>query len=287
MAAMGADPGLTARLERLSAERPRFNGRAALVSGAASGIGEATARRLAAEGAAVVVFDVDGAGAERVAGEIGGVAVTGDAAGVDDADRAVRTAHDRFGGLDVLVCCPGSDVGSAPLLETTDEGWEAGKHVNLQTAVITTRAALPALIDRRGSIVVVSSVGGLSSAPGNTVYQTVKAGLLAFARSLAVDYGPLGVRANAVCPGWTMTPNATRVVSDFAAAMGMSGDAAYERATSVIPVRRAAQPAELAAVCAFLASPDASYITGATVVADGGTMAIGVGAAAFDTHPPA
>jgi NAD(P)-dependent dehydrogenase (short-subunit alcohol dehydrogenase family) len=283
--AIGGDPELVERLNRLAVERPRFVGKTALVSGAGNGIGEATARRLASEGAAVVVFDVDAAAASRVAADIGGIAVTGDAAAVDDAQRAVDVAVESLGGLDVLVCCPGSDIGSATLLDTTIEGWAAGKHVNLQTAVITTRAALPELVKRRGSIVILSSIGGLASAPGNTIYQTVKAGLLAFTRSLAVDYGPLGVRANAVCPGWTMTGNATRVISNIAEMMGTSREAAYERATSLMPLRRAAAPAELAAVCAFLASSDASYVTGATVVADGGTTSISVAASAFESQP--
>jgi meso-butanediol dehydrogenase / (S,S)-butanediol dehydrogenase / diacetyl reductase len=283
--AIGADPDLLERLHRLATERPRFVGKTALVSGGGNGIGEATARRLASEGANVVVFDVDAAGGSRVAADIAGIAVTGDAAAVDDAQRAVDVAIESFGALDVLVCCPGSDIGSATLLDTTVEGWAAGKHVNLQTAVITTRAALPELISRRGSIVILSSIGGLASAPGNTIYQTVKAGLLAFTRSLAVDYGPLGVRANAVCPGWTMTGNATRVISNIAEMMGSSRQAAYDQATSVMPLRRAAVPAELAAVCAFLASSDASYVTGATIVADGGTTSISVAASAFGSQP--
>jgi meso-butanediol dehydrogenase / (S,S)-butanediol dehydrogenase / diacetyl reductase len=284
---IGANDELVVRLERIAAERPRFGGLSALVSGAANGIGEACARRLAAEGAGVVVFDVDADGARRVAQEIDGVAVPGDAAEPDDAEVAVRAAVERWGGLDVLVCCPGSDIGSATLLDTTPDGWAAGKHVNLQTAVITTRAALPELVKRRGSIVIFSSVGGLSSAPGNTLYQTVKAGLLAFTRSLAVDYGPLGVRANAVCPGWTMTGNATRVILNIADVTGMTGQQAYDQATSVMPLRRAAVPAEQAAVAAFLASSDASYVTGATVLADGGTMSIHVAAGAFEAEPAA
>jgi meso-butanediol dehydrogenase/(S,S)-butanediol dehydrogenase/diacetyl reductase len=283
--AIGADPALVETLNRLAVERPRFVGKTALVSGAGNGIGEATARRLAREGAQVVVFDVDAAAASQVAADIGGIAVIGDAAAVDDAQRAVGVAIESFGALDVLVCCPGSDVGSATLLDTTVDGWAAGKHVNLQTAMITTRAALPELVRRRGSIVILSSIGGLASAPGNTIYQTVKAGLLAFTRSLAVDYGPLGVRANAVCPGWTMTANATRVISNIAEMMGTSRQAAYDRATSLMPLRRAAIPAELAAVCAFLASSDASYVTGATVVADGGTTSISVAASAFESQP--
>lgn len=282
---IGANDELEARLCRIGVERPRFSGRTALVSGAGNGIGAACARRLATEGANVVAFDIDADGAGRVAEEIGGVAVPGDAAVPADAELAVGTAVRLWGGVDVLVCCPGSDIGSATLLDTTPEGWAAGKHVNLQTAVITTRAALPALIRAKGSIVIFSSVGGLSSAPGNTLYQTVKAGLLAFTRSLAVDYGPLGVRANAICPGWTMTTSATKTILDIADVTGMTGEQAYDQATSVMPLRRAAVPAEQAAAAAFLASDDASYVTGATVLVDGGTMSIHVAASAFATEP--
>ncbi len=263
------------------AVRRRFVGKSALVTGAASGIGEATARRLAAEGADVIVFDLQAERARRVAAEIDGVAVAGDAAEPDDAARAVGAAIDRAGGLDVLVTCAGGDAGAAPLLDTEVSGWDAGIRLNLDTCVATTMAALPSLVARRGAIVVISSVAGLSSAPASTVYQTAKAGLLGLVRSLAVDYGPAGVRANAICPGWTRTPLATEVVTRIAAATGVTVEAAYLRATSVLPLRRAADAAEIASACAFLASSDASYITGATVVVDGGTMALNAGAAAF------
>lgn len=259
----------------------RFIGKSALVSGAGSGIGEATAQRLAAEGAAVIVFDVHAKRARRVANDIGGVAVVGDAADAKDATRAVAAAIDGSGGLDVLVTCAGGDAGAAPLVDTEDTGWDAGMRLNLDTCVATTMAALPSLVARTGSIVVISSIAGLSSAPASTVYQTAKAGLLGLVRSLAVDYGPAGLRANAICPGWTRTPTATAVVTRIAAATGLTLEAAYAQATSVLPLRRAADPAEIASVCAFLASSDASFVTGATVVVDGGTMAVSAGAGAF------
>jgi meso-butanediol dehydrogenase / (S,S)-butanediol dehydrogenase / diacetyl reductase len=259
--------------------RQRFTGRAALVTGAASGIGEACARRLAAEGADLVVVDVDGDGVRRVADELGSIAHEADAADGDGVRRAVAAAVEAFGGLDALLCCPGSGVGSAPLLKTDSAGWQAGIHVNLDTAVATVRAGLPCLLERRGAIVVMSSIGALSSAPDNTVYQTAKAGLLGFTRSLAVDYGPFGVRANAVCPGWTITPGAAPTLTRLALGLDISEQEAYQRGASIVPLRRAAEPSEIAAVCAFLASDDASFVTGATIVVDGGAMAVNAGAA--------
>jgi meso-butanediol dehydrogenase / (S,S)-butanediol dehydrogenase / diacetyl reductase len=266
--------------------RRRFIDKVALVSGGASGIGEATARRLAAEGASVVVFDRAGAAAEGLAAEIGGLAVAGDAASRDDAELAVGRAIERFGSLEVVVCCPGGDAGSAALLETSASDWSTGMALNLGTAVSTTAAALPALVASRGALVIVSSVAALASAPASTAYQTAKAGLLGFVRSIAVDYGPAGVRANAVCPAWTRTPTADAVIADFAQAAGVPVAAAYERATAMTPLRRPADAAELASACAFLASEDASYVTGAILVADGGTMAVNASAGAFSSFAP-
>lgn len=264
-----------------AAGEQRLAGRVALITGAGSGIGEATARRFAAEGAELVLFDLQRERVEGLARELGGAAVGGDAASGADAGRAVAEAVDRFGGLDVLVTCAGADVGGGALADLTPDEWDAGWRANLETCRASTQAALPALIERRGVVVVVSSVGALSSGPDSIAYQTAKAALLGFTRSVAVDYGAQGVRINAVCPGRTLTPMVERMTADFARDRGTTVEEMEDRVNAVIPLRRSGQPSELASVCLFLASDDASFMTGSVVVADGGIMATNVGVIPF------
>jgi meso-butanediol dehydrogenase / (S,S)-butanediol dehydrogenase / diacetyl reductase len=254
-----------------------LGGKVALVTGGGTGIGAATARRLAAEGAHVVLLGLEPEPLEDVAREIDGVAVVGDAADEGASRSAVANAVDRFGGLDVLVGCAGSAEAGA-LVEMEPEFWATSLRNNLDTAVVSARAALPALLERGGgSVVFISSVGGLSAGPGIASYSTAKAGLLGLTRSLAVDYGPRGIRVNAVCPGWVVTRMTEGVLSDFAARRGMSQEEGFRQVSSVVPLRRPAQPEEIAAVCLFLVSEEASFVTGSVLVADGGQMAVNVG----------
>jgi NAD(P)-dependent dehydrogenase (short-subunit alcohol dehydrogenase family) len=158
------------------------------------------------------------------------------------------------------------------------EAFELSLRNNLKTAIATTRAAVPALVERGGgSIVLISSVGGLSAGAGIAAYGTAKAGLLGLMRSLAVDFGPQGIRANAVCPGWVITPMSEPLLRAWGEQRGLSFDQVLERVNSVVPLRRAAQPEEIASVCLFLVSDDASFVTGSVLVADGGQMAVNVG----------
>ena len=251
--------------------------KAALIIGGGSGIGAATGRRLAADGVRVLVFGPDREPLQAIAKEVDGVAVSGDAAEPADAKRAMGMAVERFGGLDSLIVCAGS-LENSPLVETTAAGWERCMHDNLETAVVTCREGLPLLLARGGgAIVLVSSVGGLASSPNTAGYSTAKAGLIGLMRSIAVDYGPKGIRANAVCPGWVRTPMSERVLRGFASEHGLSFDEAARRANKVIPLRRYAEPYEIAAVCRFLISDEASFVTGSTLVADGGGMAVNIG----------
>ncbi len=261
--------------------RPRLPGRVTLITGAGSGIGAATARRFAAEGAHVVLFDLREDRVRELAAELNGVAVGGDAAGPDDARRAVSVAVDAFGGLDVLVTCAGGNDGFGALADLTPADWDAGIQVNLETAVTTTKAALPALLERRGTIVLVSSVGALSSGPRSIAYQTAKAALVGFAHSVAVDYSPQGIRINVVCPGRTLTSMVETMTAQFAKEKGISREEMELIANAATPLRRSAQPAELANVCLFLACDDSSFMTGSVVVADGGIMATNVGVIPF------
>jgi NAD(P)-dependent dehydrogenase (short-subunit alcohol dehydrogenase family) len=251
------------------------------VSGGGSGIGAATARRLAAAGARVVVLGRRSGPVEEVAAEIGGVACVGDSASPADAERAVALATGELGGLDVLIANAGGE-GSAAALDVDDGMWEAVVRSNLTSSFVLARAALPALVERSGAIVVVSSVAGLFAISDDVGYTTAKHALLGLTRSLARDYGPRGVRVNAVCPAWTRTPAADDSMDRLGERHGTDREGAYALSTAHVPLRRPVTADEVAAACVFLASGEASAITGAVLPVDGGSSAVDLSTAAFD-----
>ena len=253
-------------------------GRCAIVTGAGSGIGLAVARRLADDGYGVVAVGrreepcraaadaLSAAGREAIA-------VAADAGDQIDVARAIAAAREHFGGIDVLVNNAG--IGdAAPVLEETLEGWERVMRSNLTAAFLMSREALPSLIERRGSIVNVSSVNGELTGPGWAAYSTSKAGLNMLTKSLANDYGPHGVRANCVCPGWVRTPMADADMDEVASLHGIGRDEAYRLTHRDNPLRRPAEPEEVASVVAFLAGDDAGYVNGVILPVDGGTSVV-------------
>jgi meso-butanediol dehydrogenase / (S,S)-butanediol dehydrogenase / diacetyl reductase len=132
-----------------------------------------------------------------------------------------------------------------------------------------------------GSIVLIASVNGLVNTPGSAAYDASKAGLISLARSIAVDYGPRGIRANALCPGWVVTPMGDEDMDGLAAARRISRQDAYDLVTAQVPLRRAATAREIASCCLFLASDESSIVTGTALVADGGGLAVDVSSTAF------
>ncbi len=189
---------------------------------------------------------------------------------------------EAFGGLDILVANAGVGFGGSAG-EVDDERWARTLDVNLTGALRFVRAAIPALVERGGgSIVLVSSVSGLVSGAESAAYDASKAAMIGLTRSIAVDYGPKGIRANALCPGWVRTPMGDAAMSELAADRGLELDEAYRLATQRIPLRRPATPEEIASCCLFLASDDSSIVTGTALVADGGGLAVDVGEMAFD-----
>jgi meso-butanediol dehydrogenase / (S,S)-butanediol dehydrogenase / diacetyl reductase len=237
----------------------RLEGRTALVTGGGSGIGAAIVRRFAAEGATVWAM---GRRREQLEAS-GGRPIAGDVADPDDRRRAL----DAAGPLDVLV----NNAGLG------DAGWDATLAVNLTAAHRLAELAADGLAERRGAIVNVASVAALVAGPGEPQYAVSKAALVMLTKSLAVTLGPRGVRANAICPGWVRTPMADTEM----AALGSDTQAAYREVTRHVPLGRPAQPDEVAAAALFLASDDASYVSGAVLTVDGGLTAVDVGSLAF------
>ncbi len=252
----------------------RLENKVALITGGGTGIGAATARLFAREGAKVVVTGRRPEPIEAVAAEVGGVAVAGDTSDPAHVAAAVAAAVETFGGLDVLVTSAGMGI-EGSVGDMDDADWHRVFDVNLTGPMMLTRAALPAMLERGGgSIVLVASVNGMAAAPDSAAYDVSKAGLIALARAIAVDYGSRGIRANALCPGWVMTPMGDGSMDELGAANGLDRQGAYDLATADVPMRRAGTAEEMAACCLFLASDESSIVSGTSLVADGGGMAV-------------
>lgn len=252
------------------------DGAVVVITGGGTGIGAATARRYAGEGARVVVVGRRREPLERVAAETGALAVVADASDRAEAEAAIARVVAEFGRIDVVVANAGGH-GLATVADTDDDAWELAFRTNVTTAFVLARSALPHLIESRGQIVVVSSLAGLFAGPSVAGYTVGKHALIGLTRSLARDYGRYGVRVNAVCPGWVQTPMADAEMEEFAREAGLSGpEQGYALVTADVPLGRPAQPEEIAAVIRFLGSAESSYVTGATIVVDGGAHIVDV-----------
>ncbi|QLF93396.1 SDR family oxidoreductase [Pseudomonas sp. ABC1] len=251
-----------------------------VITGAGTGIGEACARRLAAEGADLILIGRRQDALQRVAEDTGGLVLAGDAADSATWSRFTAIIRERSGAIDALLACAGGH-GLGNATDTSDDSWAAAMRSNLDSAFHSARACLPLLIPRRGSIVLLGSIASLAAGPEVCGYTTAKHALLGLTRSLARDYGPQGVRVNCVCPGWVRTPMADAEMQPLMAHYGDDLDHAYARVTADVPLRRPATAEEIASVCRFLISAEASIITGATLVADGGSSIVDVPTLAY------
>jgi NAD(P)-dependent dehydrogenase (short-subunit alcohol dehydrogenase family) len=247
-------------------------GKVAVVTGAASGIGAATARRLAAEGASVVVVDVDADGAGNVAEALPGeaLAVTADVAAEPDVDRYVAAAVERFGRIDLHHLNAGIAGTLAPLAEIAAEEFDRVVAVNLRGVFLGLRAAFRqyAAQGSGGAIVTTASIAGLRGAADLFPYHASKHGVIGLTRGAAVYGAPLGVRVNAVAPGIVPTGLFVR----GAGAPPAAGD--LETRARLAPLGRAGTPEEIAAVVAFLLSDEAAFLVGEIVSVDGGAAAL-------------
>jgi NAD(P)-dependent dehydrogenase (short-subunit alcohol dehydrogenase family) len=241
----------------------RLDGRRVAVIGAGLGIGRQASHALSAAGARVCCIDVEADRAAAVAAEVDGVAAVGDATVRADAERMLGEAGAALGGLDGVVDIVGM-ASYAELVDLTDDEWDWHFDIVLRHAYLALQLGGRALAaGGGGAMVFVASVSGITSAPRHAAYGAAKAGLMSLVRTAAVEMGPQRVRVNAVAPGVVWTPR----VSAFL------GDEGHARNVENTPLRRVAQPADIAAAILFLMSDLASYVTGQTLVVDGGVGA--------------
>jgi 2-hydroxycyclohexanecarboxyl-CoA dehydrogenase len=244
----------------------RLEERIALVTGGASGIGAATARRLAAEGARVAIADLDLDGARAVAGEIDGAAVPMDVTETESVRAGVAAAEEALGPIDVLVNNAGTDR-FAFFVNTDEALWDFVLGVNLRGTIAVTHAVLGGMQSRgRGAIVNVASEAGRVGSQGSAIYSAAKGGVISFTRAVARESARYGVRANAVAPGPIDTP----LLQAAAEMYGEIGERLKQGMIDATVMRRIGRPEEVAATIAFLASDDASYLTGQTLNVSGG-----------------
>jgi NAD(P)-dependent dehydrogenase (short-subunit alcohol dehydrogenase family) len=246
----------------------RLEGKVCVITGAGGGMGADAAARFAEEDASVVVADVDGDAASRVAGEVGGLAVQVDVAEEASVKTMYAAANECYGGIDVLYNNAGiSPADDGSILETGLEAWERVQAVNTRGVYLCCRHGIPYLLERGGGSVinVASFVALVGAATSQISYTASKGAVLSLSRELAVQFARQGVRVNALCPGPVETPLLLRIWSET--------PGAAQRRLVHLPMGRMAQPREIVNAALFLASDEASYVTGATFLVDGGLTA--------------
>jgi len=258
----------------------RLTGRTVLITGAARGIGAACARRLAADGAKLVLADLDGAGVEKLAAELGQVAVRADVTRPEDIERIVDEPYRRWGRLDVLFNNAGV-IRVQPMLEVTGEEWDRVMDVNLRAVFFVLQAVARRMLDQdvmpgselRGKLIQTASIASYRG--GNhlmTPYSASKAGVVSLTRSAAQVLAPHLITSNCVCPGAVETAMWEQIDREWGALEGLGQGEAWKRRIRNIPLGRPERAEDVAGVVAFLAGPDSDYMTGQALNVDGGIV---------------
>lgn len=251
----------------------RLQGKVALVTGGAVGIGAGIAERFVEEGARVAIFDINGQGARSFADRLRAkgtvLALEGDVANEESARSAVERTVAQFGALDVLVNNAGIEV-AGPISLMKSEAWDRQLAVNLKGAFLFSKYAIARMLGRGGVIINISSVRAFVSYQGGIAYDASKAALIGFTRALALDHGQDKIRVNAVCPGYVDTPMTEEWLKTVP-----NREETMRQVLAVHPLGRIGTPRDIAEAAVFLASDSASFITGTTLVVDGGMSAAG------------
>jgi meso-butanediol dehydrogenase / (S,S)-butanediol dehydrogenase / diacetyl reductase len=257
-----------------------LDSRTVLITGAARGIGAASARRLAAAGARLVLADLDGAGVEKLAAELGGVGVQADVTRSADVARMVGEPYRRWGRLDVLFNNAGV-IRVQPMLDVTEAEWDRVVDVNLKAVFFVLQAVARRMkaqtpipgSEVRGKLIQTASIAGYRG--GNhlmTPYSATKAGVISLTRSAAQALAPDRITSNCVCPGAVDTAMWEQIDGELAALHGWAPREAWKKRTAGIPLGRPEKPEDVAGVVAFLAGPDSDYMTGQAIKVDGGLV---------------
>ncbi|MCS7055732.1 MAG: SDR family oxidoreductase [Thermoflexales bacterium] len=255
----------------------RFGGQVVVVTGAAHGIGRACALRFAQEGANVACLDVDDAGNSATAEAcrrygVGTIALHCDVSRESDVAFDIAQVMSRWGRIDALIAAAGIYTGGL-LSEVTLQQWQRLLEINLTGVFLCNRAVAPIMIQQRsGSIINISSMSGKTSWAGTHEYSASKSGVIGLTRSVAMELAPYGITVNAVCPGNTKTELVLRAARQNAPREGLTVEEWLARRAADCPMKRLAEPWEIAGLCAFLASEDARYITGQAIEVDGGMV---------------
>ena len=263
----------------------RLEGKTALVTGGGTGIGAAIADRFVAEGAKVCI---SGRRKERLEQQAAAfpagcvLACPGDVSIYEDVRTMVAATLDFGGRIDILVNNAAYDVYGV-ITEVDPEEWQRVMSVNLNGPYMLMKETLPHMIENGGgSVINIASIGGIRCMAGSPAYGTSKAGLIHLTKAVALDYGPFGVRSNVVCPGATRTEMFEDTLGKVAHAKGTDIESLLKQFSAPVPLRRVSNPDEMAGVCAFLASEDSSFMTGAVLVVDGGAIIVDVAGVSND-----
>ena len=255
--------------------------RVLIVTGGGSGIGAAVAAVAAAAGDRVVICGRRKDALDRVADQTGAEPRVCDVSSPDAVAGLVRDTVAAHGRLDGVVANAGV-MRDGAVLDLSPQDWDATVQTNLTSVFLLAKAALPHLIEARGALVTVASVAALRVPVGCAAYATSKAGVTMLTQAIAADYGPRGVRANVVCPGWIRTEMSDMEMAAFGEPHGLGREEAYEEVTRLVPQRRAGTADEAAAAIMWLLGPEASYVNGAVLSVDGGTALPDPGTIPFD-----
>jgi len=263
-----------------------LKGKTALITGGGTGIGAAIARRFVADGAKICITGRRQEPLDKVAQSLPAEMVTtcsGDVSKYEDVERMVETTLKFGGSLDTLVNNAGIDPGGT-ITDVDQEIWKKVIEVNLVGSFMTMRASIPHMIKGGGgSVINISSLGGLRCLPGMSAYCTSKAALNMLTKQAALDYGRYKVRCNAVCPGATRTEMLEEALSPLTEVLKTDVDGVFACIASNVPLHRVATPDEISGICSYLASDDSSFMTGAALLIDGGSSVVDVSGAALSS----